>query len=155
MSHNAIIKHRQNPPTECRIQLAGTGLHTGRSCHSIDPAVWLVAQTGLPLSSGSSGNRRTRFGRITLYPDHPQNTCGCCEPASVACSNQRYDDWRDCGAGYRQFSRQTAPPWLIAIGEVMKLSWNLLLIVCMPPSWSKSLPSWSRIGNAELTNPLD
>jgi hypothetical protein len=31
------------------------------------------------------------------------------------------------------------------------VSWNLLLIVCMPLNWSKSLPSWCRTGNAELT----
>jgi len=71
------------------------------------------------------------------------------------CSNQRYDDWRDCGAGYRQFSRQAAPPWLIAIGEVMKLSWNLLLIACMPLNWSRSLLFWCRTGNAELMSPQD
>lgn len=155
MSHDTILKHRQNPPTECRIQLAGTGLPIGRSCHSIEPAIWLVPQTGIPLSSGSPGNRRTRFGRITLYSDHPQNTCGYCEPASVACSNQRYDNWRDCGTGHRQFSRQAAPPWLIAIGEVIKLSWNLLLIVCMPLNWSRFLPFWFQTGNAVLMNPLD
>jgi hypothetical protein len=37
----------------------------------------------------------------------------------------------------------------------MILSWNLLLIVCMPLNWSKSLPFWFRIGNAELMNPQD
>jgi hypothetical protein len=37
----------------------------------------------------------------------------------------------------------------------MKLSWNLLLIVCMPLNWSKSLPFWFRTGNAELMNPQD
>ena len=155
MTHDAILKHRQNPPAECRIQLAGTGLHLGRSGRSLDPTVWLVAQTGLPLSSGSSGNRRTRFGRITLYPDHHQNTCGCREATSVTCTSQWHDHWRDSGTGHRQFSRQVAPPWLIAIGEVMKYSWNLLLIVCTPLNWNKSLPSWCRTGNAELMNPQD
>ena len=155
MSHDTIFKHRQNPPAECRIPLAGTGLHIGRSCRSIDPTVWLVTPTGLPLSSGSSGNRCASLGRFTLYPNHDQNTRRCCEPASVVCTNQRYDDRRDSGAGHRQFSRQAAPPWLIAIGEVMKLSWNLLLIVCMPLNWSKSLPFWFRTGNAELMNPQD
>ena len=155
MSHDAILKHRQNPPTECCIQLAGTRLHIGRSCRSIDPTVWLVSQTGLPISSGSSGNRCASLGRFTLYSDHHQNTCGCREATSVTCSNQRHDYWRDCVTGHRQFSRQVAPPWLIAIGEVMKLSWNLLLIVCMPLNWSKSLPFWFRTENAELMNPQD
>jgi hypothetical protein len=54
-----------------------------------------------------------------------------------------------------QFSRQAAPPWLIAPGEVMILSWNMLLIVCKPPSWSKHLPSWFLTGNAVLMNPQD
>ncbi len=155
MSHDTILKHRQNPPTKCAIQLAGRGLLIGRSCRSIDPAVWLVSPTGLPLSSGSPGNRRTRFGCFTLYSDHHQNTCGCREPASVTCPNQWHDNWRDCGTCHRQLSGQTAPPWLIAIGEVMKLSWNLLLIVCMPLNWSGFLPFWFRTGNAELMNLQD
>lgn len=155
MSHDAILKHRQNPPAECRIQFAGTGLHLGRSGRSLDPTVWLVAQTGLPLSSGSAANRCTSLGRFTLYSDHHQNTCGCREATSVTCANQRHVYWRDCGTCHRQFSRQVAPPWLIAIGEVMKYSWNLLLIVCMPLNWNKSLPSWCRTGNAELMNPQD
>ena len=155
MSHDAILKHRQNLPTECRIQLAGTGVSIGRSCRSINPTVWLVSQTGLPLSSGSSGNRCTSLGRFALYSDHHQNTCGCREATSVTCTNQRHDYWRDYGTCHRQFSRQAVPPWLIAIGEVMKLSWNLLLIVCMPLNWRKSLPFWFRTGNAELMNPQD
>ncbi len=76
MSHDKILKHRQNPPAECCIPLAGTGLHLGRSGRSLDPTVWLVAQTGLPLSSGSAANRCTSLGRFTLYSDHHQNTCG-------------------------------------------------------------------------------
>lgn len=155
MSHDAILKHRQNPPAECRIRLAGEGLPLGRSCRSIDPTVWLVSPTGIPISSGSARNRCASLGRFTLYSDHHQNTCGCREAASVACSNQRHDYWRDCGTGHRQFSRQVAPPWLIAIGEVMILSWNLLLIVCMLLNWSRSLPSWFRTGNAGLMNPQD
>jgi len=93
------------------------------------------------------------LGRFTVYPNHHQNTCGCREATSVSCASQRHDHWRDSGTCHRQFSRQAAPPWLIAIGEVMKLSWNLLLIVCMPLNWSKSLPFWCRTGNAELMNP--
>jgi hypothetical protein len=155
MSHDAILKHRQNPPAECRIQLAGTGLHLGRSCRSLDPTVWIVSPTGLPISSGSAGNRCASLGRFTLYPDHDQNTRGCRESTSVVCSNQRYDYRRDCSASYRQFSRQITPPWLIAIGEVMKLSWNMILTVCRPLNWNKSLPFWFRIRNAELTNPQD
>ncbi len=155
MSHDTILKHRQNPPAECRIPLAGTGLHIGPSCRSIDPTVWLVSQTSLPLSSGSAGNRCASLGRFTLYSDYHQNTCGCREATSVTCANQRHDYWRDCGTCHRQFSRQAAPPWLIAIGDVMKYSWNLLLIVCMPLNWSKSLPFWCRTGNAALMNPQD
>jgi len=155
MSHDAILKHRQNPPAECRIQLAGTRLLIGRSCRSIGPTVWLVSPTSIPISSRCAGNRCASVGCFTLYSDHHQNTCGCCEAASVTCSNQRHDYWRDCGTGHRQFSRPVAPPWLIAIGEVMKSSWNLLLIVCMPLNWSKSLPFWFRTGNAELMNPQD
>jgi hypothetical protein len=37
----------------------------------------------------------------------------------------------------------------------MKYSLNLLLIVCMPLNWNKSLPSWCRTGNAESMNPQD
>ena len=155
MPHDAILKYRQNPPAECRIQLTGTGLPIGRSCRSLDPTVWLVSPTGLPISSGSSGNRCASLGRFTLYSDHHQNTCGCREATSVTCAKQRHDYWRDCGRCQRQFSRQAAPPWLIAIGEVMKLSWNLLLIVCMPLNWSKSLPFWFRTENAELMNRQD
>src|SRR5512137_2447416 len=155
MSHDAVLKHRQNPPAECRISLAGTGSPIGRSSRRLDPTVWLVAPTGVPISSGSAGNRCARLGRFTRYSDHHQNTCGCCEAASVTCANQRHVYWRDCGTGHRQFSRQVAPPWLIAIGEVMKYSWNLLLIVCTPPSWSKHLPFWFLTGNAELMNPQD
>lgn len=155
MSHDPILKHRQNPPTECGIQLAGRRLPIDRSRRSIDPAIWLVSQTGIPLSPGSSGNRCASLGCVTLYSDHPQNTCGCGEPASVTCSNQWHDNWRDCGTCPRQLSRQATSPWLIAIGEVMKLSWNLLLIVCMPVNWSKSLPFWFRTGNAELMNLQD
>jgi hypothetical protein len=155
MSHDAILKHRQNPPAECRIPLAGTGLPIGRSSRRLDPTVWLVAPTGVPISSGSAGNRCARLGRFTRYSDHHQNTCGCCEATSVTCANQRHVYWRDCGTGHRQFSRQVAPPWLIAIGEVYVVSWNLLLIVCTPLNWSRSLPSWFRTGNAALMNPQD
>jgi len=155
MSHDAIFKHRQNPPAECRIPLTGTGLPIGRSCRSIDPTVWLVAPTGIPVSSGSAGNRRARLDSFTLYSDHHQNTCGCREATSVPCANQQHNYWRDCCKGHRQLSRQDTAPWLIAIGEVMKYSWNLLLIVCMPLNWNKSLPSWCRTGNAELMKPQD
>src|SRR5664280_3460124 len=155
MSHDAILKHQQNPPAECRIQLAGTGLHIGRSCRSFDPTVWLISQTGLPISSGSSGNRCASLGCFALYSDHHQNTCGCREATSITCSNQRYGYWRDCCTCHRQFSRQAAPPWLIAIGEVMRLSWTMLLIGCMPLNWSKSLPFWCRTVNDELMNPQD
>jgi hypothetical protein len=155
MSHDAILKHRQNSPAECRIQLAVTGLQIGRSSRSNDPTVWLVSPTGLPIPSGCSANRCASLGRFALYSDYHQNTCGCRETTSVTCASQRHDYWRDCGTCHRQFSRQITPPWLIAIGEVMKLSWNLLLIVCMPLNWSKSLPFWFRTGNAELMNPQD
>jgi len=155
MSHDAILKHLQNPPAECRIPLAGTGLPIGRSSRRLDPTVWLVAPTGVPISSGSAGNRCARLGRFTRYSDYHQNTCGCCEATSVTCANQRHVYWRDCGTGHRQFSRQVAPPWLIAIGEVYVVSWNLLLIVCTPLNWSRSLPSWFRTGNAALMNPQD
>jgi hypothetical protein len=37
----------------------------------------------------------------------------------------------------------------------MTLSCTMLLIVCMPLNWSKSLPFWFRTGNAELMNPQD
>lgn len=155
MSHDAILKHRQNSPAECRIRLAGEGLYLSRSSRSLGPTVWFITPTSLPLSSGSAANRCTSLGRFTLYSDHHQNTCGCREATSVTCANQRHDHWRDCGAGHRQFSRQAAPPWLIAPGEVMILSWNMLLIVCKPPSWSKHLPFWFRTGNAVLRNPQD
>jgi hypothetical protein len=155
MSHDAILKHRQNSPAECRIRLASEGLYLSRSSRNIGPTVWFITPTSLPISSGSSGNRCTSLGRFALYSDHNQNTCGCREAASVACSNQRHDNWRNCGTCHRQLSRQAAPPWLIAIGEVMKLSWNLLLIVCMPLNWSKSLPFWCQTGNAGLKNPQD
>lgn len=155
MSHDAILKHRQNPPAECRIQLAGTGSILGRSGRSIDPAVWIISPTGLPISSGSVGNRCACLGRVALYSDHHQNTGGCRAPTSVTCTNQRHDDWRDCGAGHCQFSRQTIPPWLIALGEVMKLSWNMLLTACKPPNWNKCLPFWCRTGSAELMSPPD
>lgn len=155
MSHDAILKHRKNPSTECRIQLAGTGLPIGRSSRSIDPTVWLVAPTGIPVSSGSAGNRCASLDSFPLYSDHHQNTCGCRAATSITCANQRHDHWRNCGTGPRQFSQQVAPPWLIAIGEVMILNWNLLLIACTPLNWSKSLPFWFRTGNAELMNPQD
>ena len=155
MFHDAIFKHRQNSPAECRIRLASEGLYLSRSSRNIDPTVWFIAPTSLPIPSGCSGNRCASLGRFTLYSGHHQNTCGCREAASVACSNQRHDYWRDCGTCHRQLSRQAAPPWLIAIGEVMKYSWNLLLIVCMPLNWNKSLPSWFRTGNAELMKPQD
>lgn len=155
MSHDAILKHRQNAPAECCIRLAGTGLHSGRSRRSIDPAVWIVSPTGLSISSGRFENRCASLGCFPFYSDHHQNTCGYREPTSVTCANQRHDDWRDCGASRRQLSRQTAPPWLIASGEVMKLNWNILLTACKPPSWSKHLPFWCRTGNAELTSPQD
>ncbi len=35
MSHDAILKHRQNPPAECRIQLAATGLPIGRTAEAL------------------------------------------------------------------------------------------------------------------------
>jgi hypothetical protein len=35
------------------------------------------------------------------------------------------------------------------------LCWNMLLTVCRPLNWNKSLPFWFRIRNAELTNPQD
>ena len=155
MSHDAILKHRQNLPAECRIRLAGEGLYLSRSSRNIGPTVWFITPTSLPIPSGCSGNRCASLGRFTRYPNHDQNTRRCCEPASVVCTNQRYDDRRDSGAGHRQFSRQAAPPWLIAPGEVMILSWNMLLIVCKPPSWSKHLPFWFLTGNAELMNPQD
>ena len=151
MSHNAILQYRQNPPAECRIQFAGTGLYLGRSSRSTDPTVWIISPTGIPISSGSSGNRCASPGRFPLYPDHPKNTRGCREAASVTCAKQWHDHWRDCGACHRQFSRQVAPPWLIAIG----IELNMLLIACMPPNWSKYLPFWCRTGNAALMNPQD
>lgn len=155
MSHDAIIKPRQNPSAECRIRLAGKGLYLGGCRRSIDPKIWVVTPSGLSLPSGSAGYRWTRCGGFTLYSDYNQNASGCREAASVICSIQRYDDRRDCGAGHRQFSRQAASPWLIALGEVMKFSWNMLLTVCKAPSWSKHLPFWFRTGNAELMNPQD
>ena len=150
-SSNTDKTHRLN----AAFNLLAQGYTLAEAAEALDPTVWLVAQTGLPLSSGSTGNRCASLGRFTLYSDHHQNTCGCREAASVACSNQRHDYWRDCGTGHRQFSRQVATPWLIAIGEVYVVSWNLLLIVCMPLNWSKSLPFWCRTGNAELMNPQD
>ena len=155
MSYDAILKHRQNPPAECHIPFAGTGSPIGRSGRSLVPTVWLVAPTGIPIPSGSAGNQCASLGRFTFYSNHHQNTSGCRAAASITCANQWHDYWRDCGAGPRQFYRQVAPPWLIAIGEVMILSWNLLLIVCMPLNWSRFLPSWFRTGNAELMNPQD
>jgi hypothetical protein len=155
MSHDAILKHRQNSPAECRIRLASEGLYLGRSCRSLDPAVLLVSPTGLPISSGRSGNRCARPGGFALCPDYHQNTRGCCDPTSVACANQWYGHWRDCGSGYHQFPRQVAPPWLIAIGDVMKSNWTMFLTACMLLNWSKSLPFWFRIGNADLTNQQD
>lgn len=155
MSHDAILNYRQNPPAQCCLQFTGPRLHFDRSRRSLDPAVWLVSPTGLPISSGRSGNRCARPGGFALCPDHHQNTRGCCDPASVACANQWHDYWRDCGSSYRQFSRQVTPPWLIAIGDVMKSSWTMFLTACMPLNWSKSLPFWFRTGNTGLTNPQD
>lgn len=155
MTHDAILKHRQNSPAECRIRLAGKGFHLGRSRRNLDAKIWFISSAGLPIPAGCSGNRCACLGRFTLYPNHDQNTCKCREPASVVCTNQRHDDRRDCGAGHHQLSRQVAPPWLIALGEVMILNWNILLIVCKPPSWSKHLPFWFLTGNAVLMNPQD
>lgn len=155
MSYDKILKYRQNSPAECRIQFADTGCYFGRSCRSIDSTIWIVSPTGLPISSRSFTNRCAGLDYFTLYPDHNQNADGCREAASVICTNQWHDDWRDCGACHSQFSRQAAPPWLIAIGEVMTLSWNMLLIVCMPLNWSKCLLFWFRTGNAALMNLLD
>ena len=155
MSYDTILKYRQNLPVECRIRFADKGLYLGRSRRSLDPTVWLVTQTGLPISSGSFRNRCTHPDSIPHYPDHHQNSCGCREPTSVTCANQRYDDRRDCGAGHHQFSQQAAPPWLIALGEVMTLNWNIPLTACMPLNWSKYSPFWYRTGNAESTNPQD
>lgn len=152
MSHDAILKHRQNSPAECRIRLAGEGLYLSRSSRRADPKIWLVTPTGLPIPSGRAENRRAGLSDFAVYSDYHQNTRRCCEPASVVCTNQRYDDRRDSGAGHRQFSRQAAPPWLIAAGEVMIF---MLLIVCKPPSWSKHLPFWFLTGNAVLMNPQD
>ena len=153
MSHDAIIKHRQNSSAECRIQFAGKGLYLGRSCRNIDATVWLISPPGLPVPSGCSGNRYAGFGRFTLYSDHYQNNRRCRSATPILCENQRHDDRRDCGAGRRQFSRQAASPWLIALGEVMTLNWNIVLIVCKLQNWNKSLPFWCRIGNADSMNP--
>jgi hypothetical protein len=155
MTHDAILNYRQNSPAQCRLQFTGTRLYLVRSCRSLDPAVWVVAPASLPLSSGRSRNRCARFGGFARCPDHHQNTRGCCDPTSVACANQWHDHWRDCGSSYCQFSRQVTPPWLIAIGDVMKLNSTMFLIACMLLNWSKSLPFWFRTGNAALTNPQD
>ena len=155
MPHDTILKHRKNSPAECRIRHAGTGIYLGGSRRGIDQKVRAITPTGLPLSTGSAGNRWAGVGYFTVYPNHDQNARGCSEPASVTCSNQWYDHWRNCGDCHRQFSRQVAPPWLIAIGEVMTLSWTMLLIVCMPLNWSKYLPFWFQTVNAELMNPQD
>ncbi len=155
MSHDTILKHRQNSPTECRIRLAGKGLYLGRCCRGTDPKIWVVTPSGLSLPSGSAGYRWAPFGGFTLNTDHNKNASGYRETASVACANQRHDDRRHCGASHRQFSRQAAPPWLIALGEVMILSWNMLLIVYKPQSWSKRLLFWFLTGNAVLMNPQD
>jgi hypothetical protein len=37
----------------------------------------------------------------------------------------------------------------------MRLNCNMLLTVCMPLSWSRSLPFWFRTGDAVLLNLLD
>jgi hypothetical protein len=37
----------------------------------------------------------------------------------------------------------------------MKSNWTMFLTACMLLNWSKSLPFWFRIGNADLTNPQD
>ena len=153
MSHDPILKYRQNSPAECSIRFAGKRVYLSRSSRNIEPKVWFITPTGLPIPSGCPGNRCASLGRFPLYPNHDQNTRRCCKATSVVCTNQRSDDRRDSGAGYRQFSRQVTPPWLIAIGEVMTLNWNILLTACKPSNWSKSLLFWCRIGNADWMNP--
>ena len=155
MTYDAILQYRKNASNQCRIRPVGTGLYLGGSRRGIDQKVRAITATGLPLSPRSAGNRWASVGDFTVYPDYDQNARGCSDPTSVACANQWYDHWRYCGARHRQFSRQVAPPWLIAIGEVMTLSWNMLLIACMPENWSKYLPFWFRTGNAVLMNPQD
>ncbi len=151
MSYDAIFQYRKNSSTQCRIRPAGARLYLGRSRRVIDQKVRAITPTGLPLSPGSAGNRWAGVGYFTVYPDHDQNARGRSDSTSIACANQWTNHWRNCGASHRQFSRQAAPPWLIAIGEVMTLSWTMLLIVCMPLNWSKSLPFWYRTVNVELT----
>ena len=155
MSHDAILKHRKIPPAKCRIRPVGTRLYLGGSRRGIDQKVRAITPTGLPISPGSSGNRWASIGYFTVYPDHDQNTRECSAPTSVVCTNQWHDHWRDCGARHRQLSRQAAPPWLIAIGEVHVVSWNMLLTVCMLPNWNKYLPFWFRAGWVVSTKPRD
>jgi hypothetical protein len=155
MSHDAILNYRQNPPAQCCLQFTGQRLHLGRSRRGLSASVWIISTTGISISSGRSGNRCARLGGFTLCPDYHQNTRGCCDSTSVACADQWYGHWRACGAGHHQLPRQATPPWLIAIGDVMKSNWTTFLIACMLLNWSKSLPYWFRTGNAELTNPQD
>ncbi len=155
MSHDAILNYRQNPPAQCCLQFTGQRLHLGRSRRGLSASVWIISTTGISVSSGRSGNRCARLGGFTLCPDYHQNTRGCCDSTSVACADQWYGHWRACGAGHHQLPRQVTPPWLIAIGDVMKSNWTTFLIACMLLNWSKSLPYWFRTGNAELMNPQD
>jgi hypothetical protein len=155
MSHDAILKYRQNSSAECRIRTAVQGLCLGRSRRVIVSTVWFISPPGLPIPSGSFGNQSASADCFTLYSDYYQNICRYREATSILCANQRHDDRRDCGAGRCQFSRQASPPWLIALGEVMKLHWNILLTACKPPNWSKPLPFWFRTVNAALMNPSD
>ncbi len=155
MTHDKILQYRKNYSPECRIRHAGTGLYLDEGRRGIDPKFWPVTATGIPIPSGSARNQWSGVGYFTVYPNYDQNTRGCCNPTSDVCANQWVDHWRDCGECHRQLSRQVAPPWLIAIGEVMRLNCNMLLTVCMPLNWSRSLPFWFRIGDGVLMNPLD
>jgi hypothetical protein len=70
----------------------------------------------------------------------------------------RGDEIARLRAGYArhlEFSRQAAPPWLIAAGEAMISSWNMPLTACWPANWSRPMPFWFRTGCAVSTNPLD
>ena len=135
MSYEEINQTRKKSKVEQSLRASWSAYSYKSSRKCISKAIWNLTSPGLQILAGSSTYWEDSACWGANHSHYNQDPKRCCPQTKGLCTNQRFNDGRDCRACRFNFSDQRRLSWLIVPNKILRFVWSPFLIVI----WEQNL----------------
>lgn len=135
MSYDEINQTRKKSKVEQGLRASWSAYYCKSSSKCISKAIWNFTSPGLQILAGSSTYWEASACCRANHSHYNQDPKRCCPQIKSLCTNQRFNDGRNCRTCRFNFSDQRRLSWLIVLNEIVSFVWNPALIAI----WKQNL----------------